>query len=239
MTMDYQAIIAEIEANAEADYARFELALIPGCPLPLLGVRMPYLRRMAQRLAGEWQDFALYPACATYEAAMLQLLVLGYAKAPLADTLPLLKAQLDTFCTWSLVDGFASTYKQLRKEPEQALAFIGECVADERVYVQRLGAVLLLEHFIKEEYIEEVFELLERINNPAYYTQMAKAWAVSIAYVKLPQQTLGYLQRTQMPDATFNKAIQKICESLAVSKEDKAAMRRLKRPGAALKPDYE
>jgi len=26
---------------------------------------------------------------------------------------------------------------------------------------------------------------------------------------------------------------------LAVSKEDKAAMRRLKRPGAALKPDYE
>ena len=70
MTMDYQAIIAEIEANAEADYARFELALIPGCPLPLLGVRMPYLRRMAQRLAGEWQDFALYPACATYEAAI-------------------------------------------------------------------------------------------------------------------------------------------------------------------------
>jgi len=27
--------------------------------------------------------------------------------------------------------------------------------------------------------------------------------------------------------------------SLASSKEDKAAMRRLKRPGAALKPDYE
>ena len=68
---------------------------------------------------------------------------------------------------------------------------------------------------------------------------MAKAWAVSIAYVKLPQQTMDYLQRTQMPDATFNKAIQKICESLAVSKEDKAAMRRLKRPGAALKPEYE
>lgn len=62
-----------------------------------------------------------------------------------------------------------------------------------------------------------------------YYVQMAVAWAVSVCYVKYPKQTHEFLKESQMDVFTHNKSIQKICESFRVTKEQKSAVRKLKR----------
>ena len=59
--------------------------------------------------------------------------------------------------------------------------------------------------------------------------RMAVAWAVSVYYVKLPEQTMDYLKRCRLDDWTYNKALQKITESFRVDREIKARIRSMRR----------
>ena len=88
---------------------------------------------------------------------------------------------------------------------------------------------MMLDHFITEDYVERVLELLDGVRHGDYYVSMAVAWAVSVCYVKFPALTLRYLRRSSLPDFPYNKALQKIIESLRVSPEDKELMRSMKR----------
>ena len=58
---------------------------------------------------------------------------------------------------------------------------------------------------------------------------MAVAWAVSIYYVKFPDQTMNYLKNCGLDDFTYHKSLQKITESRCVNKEQKAVIRGMKR----------
>ena len=59
--------------------------------------------------------------------------------------------------------------------------------------------------------------------------KMAVAWAISVCYVKFPKETFQYLKTDHLDDFTHNKAIQKICESYRVSKEEKEKLKEWKR----------
>ena len=69
---------------------------------------------------------------------------------------------------------------------------------------------------------------------PAAYARLGVAWAVSIAAVREPALGLAFLRESPLDAATHNKAIQKICESRRSTPEYRAAVRALRRPGAAL-----
>ena len=79
--------------------------------------------------------------------------------------------------------------------------------------------------------IGRVLEALDSMSPAGYYAQMAIAWAVSIAYVKFPEETGSYLRRCRLDDFTYNKALQKAVESRRVSDEDKVRLRAMKRKG--------
>lgn len=53
--------------------------------------------------------------------------------------------------------------------------------------------------------------------------------ALSICYIKLPEKTYKYLKTSQLDNWTFNKSIQKICESLRVDKDTKNMLKCLKK----------
>ena len=76
---------------------------------------------------------------------------------------------------------------------------------------------------------EQVLALLDGVRHEDYYVGMAVAWAVSVCYVKFPALTLEYLRNSSLSDFTYNRALQKIIESLRVSREDKSLMRSMKR----------
>ena len=58
---------------------------------------------------------------------------------------------------------------------------------------------------------------------------MAVAWAISIYYVKFPIQVMEYLKENELDNWTYNKALQKITESLQVDKAAKEYIRSLRR----------
>ena len=58
---------------------------------------------------------------------------------------------------------------------------------------------------------------------------MGVAWLVSICYIKYPSKTEQYLKKSKLDNWTYNKSIQKICESLKIDKETKIKLRMMKR----------
>ncbi len=83
--------------------------------------------------------------------------------------------------------------------------------------------------FLKEDYLDKIKEILETENFDKYYTQMAAAWLISVMFVKYKDYTLLYLNNNSLNDFTYNKALQKIMESLRVTKEDKELVKKMKR----------
>lgn len=62
-----------------------------------------------------------------------------------------------------------------------------------------------------------------------YCTKMGVAWCVATAYAKFPKETGEYLANNKLQDWTYNKAIQKMCESYRVGDADKAYWKARKR----------
>jgi len=58
---------------------------------------------------------------------------------------------------------------------------------------------------------------------------MAVAWAVSVCFIKYQTNTYELLLNNQLDDFTYNKSVQKICESNRVDQQTKALIRKLKR----------
>jgi hypothetical protein len=96
-------------------------------------------------------------------------------------------------------------------------------------FSQRVVAVLLMSHFLVPDYIDEVLAVMDTLQYDGYYTKMGVAWCVATAYAKFPKETAGYLADNKLQDWTYNKAIQKMCESYRVSNEDKIELRKRKK----------
>ena len=88
---------------------------------------------------------------------------------------------------------------------------------------------MLLEYFVEAAYIDGCLKLIDEFKDARYYAQMACAWALSVCYIKFPQKTLLYLKRSKLDNWTFNKGVQKICESLRVDETTKTMLKSLKR----------
>jgi 3-methyladenine DNA glycosylase AlkD len=88
---------------------------------------------------------------------------------------------------------------------------------------------MMLDHFVTEEYIDQVLPLLDQVRHEGYYVKMGVAWAISVCYVKYPEKTMEYLKKSALDDFTYNKSLQKILESYRVDQASKAIIRGMKR----------
>ena len=58
---------------------------------------------------------------------------------------------------------------------------------------------------------------------------MANAWLISICFIKYPDKTMKYLLNNNLDKFTFNKSIDKICDSYRVDKNIKHYLKSIKR----------
>ena len=115
--------------------------------------------------------------------------------------------------------------KDNRKE---VLEFLKPYIKSENEYEVRFAAVMLLDYFVNEEYIDTTLALLNEFTHEAYYAKMAVAWAISICYINYPDKTFEFLKRTKISPWVFNKSIQKITESIKIGKNLKDKARALR-----------
>lgn len=89
--------------------------------------------------------------------------------------------------------------------------------------------VMLLDHYMEEDYLPKLFEIAESIHHEGYYVKMAVAWLLSICFVKDYEKTRQFMEHAGLDDVTYNKALQKARESLRISKEQKEQLQAMKR----------
>ena len=215
----------------ETEFQKFTSALIPNAR-PIIGVRIPILRKIAKEIAkGDWQTFLREAPEDTYEEVQVKGFVIGYVKTDLDTLLPFISEHIEKINDWSLCDGFCSNLKIVAKHKEEFLAFFLPYAKREEEFSQRVVAVMLMNYYLTDESIAQTLELLDGLKHPGYYCKMAVAWAVATAWAKQREATFSYMQdgNNTLEDWTYNKAIQKMLESYRVSAEDKEMLRAMKR----------
>ena len=218
-----------LRALASEHQAKFSEGLTPNCK-PMLGVRLPELRKIAKEIAKtDYRGFLEECPDTYFEYETLQAYVLGYAKDDIETILSYADRFVPKICDWSVNDSFCQNFSIARKYPERVFSWLMDYAKKEEEFSQRVVAVLLMSHFLVPEYIDKVLASMDILQYDGYYTKMGVAWCVATAYAKFPKETAVYLSDNKMQDWTFNKAIQKMCESYRVTEADKAYWKARKR----------
>lgn len=229
--MKIEEIRKRLEEMAEEKYKDFSGSLIPGSR-PILGVRIPALRKMAKEIVrGDWEVYLKNAKDDSFEEVNLQGFVIGYAKADLDTLLPYIKGHVKKISDWSLCDSFCATLKIVKKHKQEFKAALQEWGLQDSEFAQRFVAVILLNYYLEPEDMDETLRMLDGLKHEGYYCKMAVAWAVATAMAREPDKVWEYLKdgNNTLDDFTYNKAIQKMIESYKISDEDKNILRKMKR----------
>jgi len=193
-----------------------------------LGVSYPELEKISKLIIKshaieflESNDFSYY------ELDILQTYVIGSIK-DINLAIKYFKAFMPYAKEWSVVDSLCQRFKIARKYPKEVLKLLKQIASIDDEMSQRIVAVTLLSHFINDTSIDEVFEIIDKLNHPGYYSKMSKAWALATIMAKYPSTCMGYLKLNQLDKWTYNKAIQKMLESNRVSIDIKRELNLLK-----------
>ena len=240
-----EEILRQLRQLAEEEYKAFNCKLIPGLDKKrVLGVRIPAVRKTAKKvIRADWKHYlAELENCEKdsqgiggtdlyYEEVLMQAIVIGAAKMDRDLRLSYIERFVPMIDNWAVCDTFCGALKFADEEENRHAVwnFLKPYLASGKEYEIRFGAVMLLGHYIDQEHIDSVLNIMNAIRHDGYYVKMAVAWTLSVCYVKFPKETEALLRDNQLDDFTQNKTIQKIRESYRVSKEEKERLKGLKR----------
>ena len=202
------------------------------CPTTdnIIGVRLPLLRQLAKEIAkGDWRNFLSNSKEEYYEEILINGLVIAYAKCDVEERLNYIESFVPKIDNWAICDSFCNTLKFVNKNKEIMWEFIQPYLKSYNEFEIRFAVVIILNYYITEDYIDLVLKTLDNIKHDGYYVKMAVAWAISMCFVKFEEKTMAYLKDNSLDDFTYNKSLQKICESLRVDKNTKELIKSMKR----------
>lgn len=219
-----------LEQEADSKYQKFSASLIPNID-NVLGVRIPVLRKLAKEIIknSNIEDFLKTSKFKYMEEYALKGILIGLLKSSCDDVLSYVKNFVPTIDNWAVCDTFCSSLKFTSNNLEIVWDFLQPYFSSKNEFEIRFAYVMLLNYYLNDEYIDKVLKLIDLFKDDRYYAQMSVAWLVSICYIKYPQKTEEYLRKLKLDNWTYNKSIQKICESLKVDKVTKKYLKQFKR----------
>lgn len=224
----FSDIREELEKMSDIDYKKFIENLTPGAE-NILGVRTPDLRKISKKIKENenWKEYILNENIVYYEEMMLQGMLIGFIK-DCEEMVKYAERFIPRINNWAVCDNFCTNLKIVKKNKEKIWKFLEKYFLSRKEYEVRFAVVISLKYFIEEEYLDKIFEKIDKLKNSEYYVQMGVAWAVAECFIKYNDKTLEYLKNNRLDDFTFNKTIQKICESERVDKEIKLYLKNLR-----------
>ena len=224
LTIDVKKELLALKDDGNAVFAK---SLIPGDHV-LLGARLPDMRVLAKRIAkDDWRSYIEGWDPHYFEDYMLRGLVIAYADMELDERIEQFRDFVPYIDNWSVCDSFCNTWKPKEKEKETVWEFILPFLRTGREFEMRFSAVMMLCHFIDEEHIDRVIGELDSAKSDAYYYMMAKAWTLSVCFVRFPEITMAYLENGTLDEDTLRMTVRKIRESYRVSDDLKKRVKGL------------
>lgn len=223
-------IIKRLEKEADKNYQKFSSSLLPNVN-NVLGVRLPVLRRLAKEIVKEdkFKDFLSEKKHKYMEEYMLKGMLIGFLKEPVGEIINYIRLFVSQIDNWAVCDSFCNSLKFTKNNLEKVWDFLQPYSESSSEYEIRFAYVMLLNYYLIDEYIDKVLCLVDKFKDDRYYAKMSVAWLVSMCYIKYPLKTEQYLKKSKLDNWTYNKSIQKICESFKVEKNIKMKIKKLKR----------
>lgn len=225
-----QKIKQELKELQDKKYQEFHKGLCPGIT-NIIGIRVPVLRNYAKDLLKHYEITEIMQNLDNkyYEEILLEGMLIGLSKKDYETTIKYIEQFVPKINSWAVCDTFCAGLKITKKHKEEMFEFLQKYLKSHKEFEIRFGVVMLLDYYIEEKYLNQLFEIFDSIENKEYYVQMAIAWAISICLIKFYDKTCEYLKIAKLDDFTYNKALQKGIESYRITKEQKEYLRKIKR----------
>ena len=219
-------------AKDNDQYAAFNKSIV-NTKMPVIGVRVPDLRRLARELAPNMSaaDISklLTAKNKSFDYVLLCGLLITHARLDDQTAIDLTKQYLPLVDSWAHIDTFVE--KKRRFAGEVWWDFALECLQGEAEFTVRYGVISLMTNFLDEAHIDQVFAALRGIKHDGYYVKMALAWLYATAAVNFFELTLAELENEHIDAWTRNKAYQKMRESRRFTPEQQAIILKNKQAG--------
>lgn len=119
---------------------------------------------------------------------------------------------------------------QFMKKPldyDYAFAKAKEYINSEYTFPRRWGYVLFLAGLQKDKtHTKDILSLMK--DDDEYYVQMAQAWLIADLGVYNIEEVKSFLENTRLKYNITGKAVQKLCDSFRISREDKEYVKSLR-----------
>ncbi len=219
----HDRIIAQLANLAQGNetYAAFNKRIV-NTKMPVIGVRVPDLRRLARELAPDLSTADISKLLTvqnkSFDYVLLCGLLITHARLDDQMAIDLVKQYLPHVDSWAHIDIFVE--KKLRFAGEIWWDFVLECLRSEAEFTVRYGIVSLMTNFLDEAHIDQVFAALRNVKYDGYYVKMALAWLYATSAVHFFELTLAELENEHIDAWTRNKSYQKMRESRRFTPEE-------------------
>lgn len=213
----------------DKSYAAFQSNLIPTLSKELfIGVRVPVLRKLAKQYAteGESEKFLNTLPHHYYDENILHAILLSEKKV-YEECLEGVERFLPHIDNWAVCD--ILTPKVFKRNRPLLIDRVRHYVNSEHVYSCRFALVMLMSHYLDDDFKGEYLEIPATIRSDEYYINMGIAWYYATALSKQWEATIPYLQEQRLSPWVHNKTIQKGRESLRITDEQKNYLATLRR----------
>lgn len=216
-------------AQGNETYAAFNQRIV-NTKMPVVGVRVPDLRRLARELAPNMSaaDISklLTAKNRSFDYVLLCGLLITHARLDDQAAIDLTKQYLPCVDSWAHIDIFIE--KKRRFAGEVWWDFALECLQNEDEFAVRYGVISLMTNFLDKAHIDQVFAVLRNVKHDGYYVKMALAWLYATVAVHFFELTLAELENEHIDTWTRNKSYQKMRESRRFTPEQQAVISKKK-----------
>ena len=214
-----------LEQNIDKEYLKFQSSLNVS---NMLGVRSPKLLEIAKYAIKDnsYIDF-INEKHKYHEENIIHMYILSLIKDKefVHKELDRIVPKIDN---WAFCDSL-NKLKIIDKNREYFYDLIEKYKKSNKEFEIRFVIIMLLSHYVCDNYIDDILKIIEEVNNSYYYTKMAIAWLLCELMIKYRTKLLNYLKESNLDDFTINKGIQKMRESFRVSDSDKEYLLKFKR----------
>lgn len=224
----YKEFIKYLNTLNDEKYKEFNSTIVNTSKYEMIGIRLPIIRRIVKDISKtNIIDYLSIEKGNYYEEILIEGLVISILKDE-KTFYKYFKNYIDKIDNWAICDTFASSIKIVEKYPDK---YFNECIKlinTNIEYKVRLGLVIILNHFINENNISKILEIIDNIKTDKYYINMARAWLLAEIYIKHKDKVIDYIKNNNLDKFTQNKTISKINDSYRISKEEKEELKKYK-----------
>lgn len=209
-------------------YAEFSAKLTPTVDADLfIGVRIPQMRKLAKTLVkeGNYEDFLNEIPHKYYDENVLHGLILSELK-DYENCIEKVEQFLPCVDNWAVCDTMSPGV--FKRHKDELMEKIVDWTISDHTYTCRFGMLMLMKHFLDDDFKEEYLEIPAGVISEEYYVNMMIAWFFATALAKQWEAAVPYIENRRLSEWTHRKTIQKSCESYRITEEQKVYLRGLK-----------